>query len=37
MYVYREEKRDEKQRARIKVTIIQMESQSQQTRDKRRH
>jgi len=37
MCMYREKKRDVKQRARVKVTIIQMESQSQQTRDKRRH
>ena len=39
VYVCREKKRDDKQRARVKVTIIQMESEAQrkQTRDKRRH
>jgi len=36
VYVWRGEKSEEKQRAGVKVTMTQMESQSQKTRDKRR-
>jgi len=36
-HVWREKKRDENYWARVKVTMTQIESQSQKTRHKRRH